>query len=161
VRVRRNRFLRVKRCDLGVQLLLWVCDYGLVVGFRSQSMATLKVRVRAATGGPTLRVQLPQPCTLQALKDAIAVQIGEPASSFHVSLNKKDSISGPSGVLLSAFGVINGDLLFYIPSTGGSVPVAHVPVSCLASHTLLGCSVRASSSSSELETFLPITPSRA
>ncbi|KAG0558485.1 hypothetical protein KC19_10G032100 [Ceratodon purpureus] len=89
-------------------------------------MATLKVRVRAATGGPTLRVQLPQPCTLEALKDAIALQIGAPASSFDVSLNKKDSISGPSGVLLSAFGVISGDLLFYIPSTGGSVPIASV-----------------------------------
>lgn len=87
-------------------------------------MATLKVRVRAATGGPTLRVQLPQPATLRALKDAIASQIGTPASSFDVSLNKKDSINGPSDVQLSAFGVINGDLLFYIPSTGDSVPVS-------------------------------------
>ena len=74
-------------------------------------MTTLKVRVRAATGGPTLRVQLPQPCTLRALKDAIAAQIGSSASSFDVSLNKKDSINGPSDVQLSAFGVINGNLL--------------------------------------------------
>lgn len=108
-------------------------------------MATLKVRVRAATGGPTLRVQLPQPCTLQALKDAIAAQIEEPASSFGVSLNKKDSIDGPSGVLLSACGVINGDLLFYYPSTGGSVPVADAPVSCPASYLarlLCSCSLQ-------------------
>lgn len=99
-------------------------------------MATLKVRVRAATGGQTLRVQLPQPCTLQALKDAIASQIGESSSSFDVSLNKKDSINGPSDVQLSGFGVINGDLLFYIPRTKDSVPInAHVPVRCLASHS--------------------------
>lgn len=95
-------------------------------------MATLKVRVRAATGGPTLRVQLPQPCTLQALKDAIASQIGAPASSFHVSLNKKDSINGPSDVHLSALGVINGDLLYYVPSTGDSVPVRPLCSSSLA-----------------------------
>ncbi|XP_024396266.1 uncharacterized protein [Physcomitrium patens] len=84
-------------------------------------MATLKVRVRAASGGPTLRVQLQQPCTLQALKDAIALQIEKSASSFEISLNKKDPISGPPDLLLSAFGVINGDLVFYIPSTGSSV----------------------------------------
>lgn len=92
-------------------------------------MATLKVRVRAASGGPTLRVQLQQPCTLQALKDAIALQIEKSASSFEISLNKKDPISGPPDLLLSAFGVINGDLVFYIPSTGSSVSV-----SCLTSH---------------------------
>ena len=124
-------------------------------------MATLKVRVRAATEGPVLRVQLPQPCTLEALKDAIASQIGQPASSFDVSLNKRDILNGPTGVLVSAFGVISGDLLFYVPSTGDSVPIADVPVRCLASHSarllcsgwIFSCPENVDSTEFSLKTF--------
>ncbi len=36
------------------------------------SMATLKVRVRVASGGPTMRVQVPWPFTVKALKDVIS-----------------------------------------------------------------------------------------
>lgn len=89
-------------------------------------MENLKVRVRAATGGPTLKVQVPPPCSLQALKDVIASQIGQPTSSFQISLNKKAPIDGPPNVLLSAFGIINGDLLFYIPTARDSVPLSTV-----------------------------------
>lgn len=89
-------------------------------------MANLKVRVRAATGGPTLKVQVPPPCSLQALKDVIASQIGQPTSSFQISLNKKAPIDGPPNVLLSAFGIINGDLLFYIPTARDSVHLSTV-----------------------------------
>ncbi len=46
----------------------------LVVRLRRQcvSMATLKVRVRVASGDPTMRVQVPWPFTVKALKDVIS-----------------------------------------------------------------------------------------
>lgn len=97
-------------------------------------MASLKVRVRAASGGPTLRVQVPPPCTLQALKNVIASQTSQETSSFSVSLNKKDPIDGPASALLSAFGIISGDLLFYVPSTADSRHLSSVSnVAVLAS----------------------------
>jgi hypothetical protein len=105
-------------------------------------MATLKVRVRAASGGPTMRVQVPWPFTVQALKDVISPLIMRPTSSFCLSLNKKAAIGeGPGTTSLSDFGVINGDLLFYISREGGDSsssaapppqPAADVPV-CLYS----------------------------
>lgn len=105
-------------------------------------MATLKVRVRAASGGPTMRVQVPWPFTVQALKDVISPLIMRPTSSFCLSLNKKAAIDeGPGTTSLSDLGVINGDLLFYISREGGDSsssaapppqPAADVPV-CLYS----------------------------
>ena len=92
-------------------------------------MEILKLRVRAASGGPTLRVQVPPPYSLQILKDVIASQIGQSSSSFHVSLNKKAPIDGPLNALLSDFGIIKGDLLFYIPTTPNCIPFSIITVS--------------------------------
>ena len=94
-------------------------------------MESLKIRVRAATGGPTLKVQVPPPYSLQALKDVVASQIGQPTSSFHVSLNKKAPIDGPLNALLSSFGIIKGDLLFYIPTTTNCIPLSVITVSSI------------------------------
>ncbi|CAM6129736.1 unnamed protein product [Calypogeia fissa] len=85
-------------------------------------MASMKLRVRAAGGGPTIRVQIPLLCSLQGLKDVLAPLVSLPASSFSLSLNKKDEIQGPGSALLSSFGVTSGDLLFYIVNSGGSFP---------------------------------------
>jgi F-box protein 7 len=91
-------------------------------------MATLKVRVRAASGGPTMRVQVPWPFTVQALKDVISPLIMRPTSSFCLSLNKKAAIGeGPGTTSLSDFGVINGDLLFYISREGGDSSSSAAP----------------------------------
>ncbi|CAM6064069.1 unnamed protein product [Sphagnum tenellum] len=91
-------------------------------------MATLKVRVRAASGGPTMRVQVPWPFTVQALKDVISPLIMRPTSSFCLSLNKKAAIDeGPGTTSLSDLGVINGDLLFYISREGGDSSSSAAP----------------------------------
>lgn len=86
-------------------------------------MASMKLRVRAAGGGPTIKVQIPLLCTLQGLKDALGPLISLPPASFSLSLNKKDEIQGPGSILLASFGVTSGDLLFYIVHSGRSSPI--------------------------------------
>jgi hypothetical protein len=51
-----------------------------------------------------------------------------PTSSFCLSLNKKAAIGeGPGTTSLSDFGVINGDLLFYISREGGDSSSSAAP----------------------------------
>ncbi|KAL2650885.1 hypothetical protein R1flu_019013 [Riccia fluitans] len=81
------------------------------------------VAVAEATGGPTVKVQVPHLCSLQALKDAVSPLISLPPLNFSLSLNKKDPIDGPGTVPLSTFGITSGDLLYYLVASGnGSVP---------------------------------------
>lgn len=80
--------------------------------------------MRPASGGPTVRLQVPLLCSLQGFKDVLAPLISLPPLSFSLSLNKKDAIHGPGSALLSSFGVTSGDLLFYLVETGsGNLPL--------------------------------------
>lgn len=79
----------------------------------------MKLRIRAAGGGAsgTMKVEVPAPCSLQCLEDAIAEALqskGIPVPRpLRVSLNKREPIQGHASSLLSQFGICNGDLLFY------------------------------------------------
>ncbi|KAJ7527476.1 hypothetical protein O6H91_16G056500 [Diphasiastrum complanatum] len=77
----------------------------------------MKVRVRAVAGGPTHKLNVGAPCRLQDLYHRLATLTSLPASSFTISLNKRDAIQAQAEATLASLGITAGDLLFYFTST--------------------------------------------
>ncbi|XP_024515920.1 F-box protein SKIP22-like [Selaginella moellendorffii] len=73
----------------------------------------MRLRVRAAGGGATHRIQVPAPARIYDLRHALSQTIGVPADSIRLSLNKRDEIEGDASAPLEAYGIRPGDLLYY------------------------------------------------
>ncbi|KAL4181708.1 hypothetical protein AMTRI_Chr12g238750 [Amborella trichopoda] len=74
----------------------------------------MKLRLRSLESKETIKIETPPfPCSLQALKTAIAESLGTSPASLHLSLNKKDELDGPPNALIDSYGVTSGDLIFY------------------------------------------------
>ncbi|KAL1296157.1 hypothetical protein AAHE18_19G263300 [Arachis hypogaea] len=75
----------------------------------------MKLRVRSLESKETLKIEVPNCCSLQQLKDTISHVISSSSSSsLHLSLNRKDEIhaSSPDDSIQS-LGIASGDLVFY------------------------------------------------
>ncbi|KAF3434519.1 hypothetical protein FNV43_RR21604 [Rhamnella rubrinervis] len=83
----------------------------------------MKLRVRNTESKQTLRIEVPNSCSLRELKQIVAQAIGSSPSSLRLSLNRHDELhaSSPEDALPS-LGVIAGDLIFYslFPASGSS-----------------------------------------
>ncbi|TKY51053.1 F-box protein SKIP22 [Spatholobus suberectus] len=94
----------------------------------------MKLRLRSLESKETLKIEVPNSCSLQQLKDTISHTISSyfssSSSSLHLSLNRKDEIhaSSPHESLL-ALGVAAGDLVFYSlkPSAFSLETLPHKP----------------------------------
>ncbi|KAJ7568360.1 hypothetical protein O6H91_01G029100 [Diphasiastrum complanatum] len=84
----------------------------------------MKVRARAAAGGPTHKLQVRSPFRLQDLKDELSLLTSLPAASLTISLNKKDTIQGDSEATLASLGITGGDLVFYFSSADSLIAAA-------------------------------------
>ncbi|QCE08429.1 F-box protein SKIP22-like [Vigna unguiculata] len=74
----------------------------------------MKLRLRSLESKETLKIDVPNSCSLQQLIDTVSHTISSSSSSLHLSLNRKDEIraSSPNDSLHS-LGVAAGDLIFY------------------------------------------------
>ncbi|GMH13578.1 hypothetical protein Nepgr_015419 [Nepenthes gracilis] len=81
----------------------------------------MKLRIRSLESKETGRIEVPNACTLQQLKQSLAVRLSHSsATSFAVpenlflSLNSKDELCGSSPeASLQSLGVTSGDLIYY------------------------------------------------
>ncbi|XP_061355642.1 F-box protein SKIP22-like [Gastrolobium bilobum] len=77
----------------------------------------MKLRLRSLESKETLKIEVPNSCSLKQLRDIISRAISSTSSSsssLHLSLNRKDEIglSSPHKSL-DSIGIIGGDLVFY------------------------------------------------
>ncbi|XP_027366064.1 F-box protein SKIP22-like [Abrus precatorius] len=73
----------------------------------------MKLRLRSLESKETLKIEVPDSCSLQELKDTIPCAISS-SSSLHLSLNRKDEIHASSPhESLHSLGIAGGDLIFY------------------------------------------------
>ncbi|RZB43781.1 F-box protein SKIP22-like [Glycine soja] len=74
----------------------------------------MKLRLRSLESKETLKIEVPDSCSLLQLKDTVSRTISSSSSSLHLSLNRKDEIHAPSPEEpLHSLGVAAGDLIFY------------------------------------------------
>ncbi|XP_020239863.1 F-box protein SKIP22 [Cajanus cajan] len=89
----------------------------------------MKLRLRSLESKETIKIQVPDSCSLQQLKDTISHTISS-SSSLHLSLNTKDEIRASSpDQPLHSLGFITGDLVFYSlnPTAFSPETLAHKP----------------------------------
>ncbi|RDX79380.1 F-box protein SKIP22, partial [Mucuna pruriens] len=74
----------------------------------------MKLRLRSLGSKETLKIEVPDSCSLQQLKDTVSHTISSSSSSLHLSLNRNDEIHASSPhESLHSLGVAAGDLIFY------------------------------------------------
>ncbi|XP_058739216.1 F-box protein SKIP22-like [Vicia villosa] len=89
----------------------------------------MKLRLRSFESKETLKIEVPDPCSLQQLKSTISTILSS-SSSLHLSLNRKDEINPPSPTdSLHSLGIATGDLIFYTfnPTAFSSQTLPHKP----------------------------------
>ncbi|CAJ1977312.1 unnamed protein product [Sphenostylis stenocarpa] len=81
---------------------------------RDTESNTMKLRLRSLESKETLKINVPNSCSLQELIDTVSQTITSSSSSLHLSLNRKDEIRATSPHdSLHSLGVAAGDLIFY------------------------------------------------
>ncbi|OIW12844.1 hypothetical protein TanjilG_24777 [Lupinus angustifolius] len=97
----------------------------------------MKLRLRSLESKETLKLDVPNSCSLQHLKETISHSISSSSSSpsspssFHLSLNRNDELHASSpNDSLNSIGITNGDLIFYTLNTNAFSPetLIHKPV---------------------------------
>ncbi|KAK7390990.1 hypothetical protein VNO78_19256 [Psophocarpus tetragonolobus] len=81
-----------------------------------QRIKTMKLRLRSLESKETLKIEVPDSCSLQELKNTVSHTLpsSSSSSSLHLSLNRKDEIHASSPhVSLHSLGIATGDLIFY------------------------------------------------
>ncbi|CAN6554730.1 unnamed protein product [Malus baccata var. baccata] len=74
----------------------------------------MKLRVRSIETKETIRVEVPDVCSLHHLKQTVSQLISAAPSSFRLSLNHRDELQEPSPHdSLRSLGITSGDLAFY------------------------------------------------
>lgn len=77
----------------------------------------MKLRVRSLDSDESFRIDIPDTCSLQELKQTLAQELSSSSSSspsLHVSLNRKDELQDASPQdSLQSLGIISGDLIFH------------------------------------------------
>ncbi|KAL5070265.1 hypothetical protein RYX36_021152 [Vicia faba] len=89
----------------------------------------MKLRLRSFESKETLKIEVPDPCSLQQLKSKISTILSS-SSSLHLSLNRKDEITPPFPTdSLHLLGIATGDLIFYTfnPTAFSSQTLPHKP----------------------------------
>ncbi|WJX14871.1 hypothetical protein P8452_05078 [Trifolium repens] len=84
----------------------------------NQINSTMKLRLRSLETKETLKIEVPDPCSIHQLKSILSTTIPSPSSSssLHLSLNRKDEINASSpkdNESLHSLGIAAGDLIFY------------------------------------------------
>ncbi|KAG5245503.1 F-box protein [Salix suchowensis] len=74
----------------------------------------MKLRLRSVQSKETVKIQVPNSCTLQQLKETLSGSIFSAGSSLYLSLNRKDELntSVPEDSLQS-LGITSGDLIYF------------------------------------------------
>ncbi|KAI8554642.1 hypothetical protein RHMOL_Rhmol05G0113400 [Rhododendron molle] len=83
----------------------------------------MKLRLRSLESQETLKIEVPNPCSLHHLKEVVTQRISSSSSSssssatpasLHLSLNRKHELLGPSPQdSLQSLGITSGDLIFF------------------------------------------------
>ncbi|KAE9448428.1 hypothetical protein C3L33_19676, partial [Rhododendron williamsianum] len=80
----------------------------------------MKLRLRSLESQETLKIEVPNPCSLHHLKEVLTQRISSSSSSsatpasLHLSLNRKHELLGPSPQdSLQSLGITSGDLIFF------------------------------------------------
>ncbi|MED6156879.1 hypothetical protein PIB30_018450 [Stylosanthes scabra] len=116
----------------------------------------MKLRVRSLESKETLKIEVPNSCSLQQLKHTISLAISSSSSSsssssLHLSLNRNDEIHATSpDDSIQSLGIASGDLVFYTLNPTAFSPetqtLLHKPTSPEPTHS---CDVRTIQHSSE------------
>ncbi|CAK7334183.1 unnamed protein product [Dovyalis caffra] len=74
----------------------------------------MKLRLRSVQSKETVKIEVPNSCTLQQLKETLSRAIFSAGSSIYLSLNRKDELnpSSPEDSLQS-LGITSGDLIYF------------------------------------------------
>ncbi|KAK9071092.1 hypothetical protein SSX86_009660 [Deinandra increscens subsp. villosa] len=82
----------------------------------------MKLRVRSFETKETLKVEIPNPCSLQNLRELVSQKLASPSlsSTIYFSLNRKDVLttSSPEESIQSV-GITSGDLIYYTTNING------------------------------------------
>ncbi|KAL5713202.1 hypothetical protein ACHQM5_015304 [Ranunculus cassubicifolius] len=73
----------------------------------------MKLRIRSLQTKETIKIETPNPSSLQILKDIIANKLSIPSESLHLSLNRQDEIIASPMDSLNSLGIASGDLIYY------------------------------------------------
>ncbi|KAI9123568.1 hypothetical protein K1719_004868 [Acacia pycnantha] len=99
----------------------------------------MKLRVRSLESKETLKIEVPDSCSLQQFKGTLSQAISFPSSSLHISLNRKDEINASTAnESLKSIGIASGDLIFYTLNSNAfssETPLVHKPGPSQTEHT--------------------------
>ncbi|XP_030522849.1 F-box protein SKIP22-like [Rhodamnia argentea] len=75
----------------------------------------MKLRLRSLESNDTLKLDVPNPCSLPQLRQILADRLSPaPGSSFRLSLNRTDELQSPNPAdSLQSLGLASGDLVYY------------------------------------------------
>ncbi|KAF2294317.1 hypothetical protein GH714_009227 [Hevea brasiliensis] len=74
----------------------------------------MKLRLRSLQTKETVKVEVPNECTLQQLKETLSHALSSSSSSFCFSLNRKEELSSSSlQDSLQSLGITSGDLIYF------------------------------------------------
>ncbi|TYK29445.1 F-box protein SKIP22-like [Cucumis melo var. makuwa] len=112
----------------------------------------MKLRLRSLESKQTLRIEVPDPSTLNHLKQTLLQTLSSSfsADSLHLSLNRKDELQASSPEdSLHSLGITSGDLVFFTfkPSEFSSLGARATPIQSFQPPPLSGSSSLVSSSS--------------
>ncbi|KAI3774647.1 hypothetical protein L1987_49206 [Smallanthus sonchifolius] len=82
----------------------------------------MKLRLRSFETKETLKVEIPNPCSLQNLIELISEKLSSPSlsSTVYFSLNRKDLLTTNSPEeSIQSIGITSGDLIYYTTNTNG------------------------------------------
>ncbi|KAK1417564.1 hypothetical protein QVD17_26693 [Tagetes erecta] len=80
---------------------------------------TMKLRLRSSETKETVKLEIPNPCNLQNLRDLISQKLPSP-STLYFSLNQKDMLTTTSPEeSIQSVGVTSGDLIYYTTNPNG------------------------------------------
>ncbi|CAI9101438.1 OLC1v1038768C1 [Oldenlandia corymbosa var. corymbosa] len=102
----------------------------------------MKLRIRSTETRETLRIEVPDQCSLQQLKERLSQTLSGssssgpiPPDSIRLSLNKVDEIqsSSPAQDILQSLGIASGDLIYYtVISSEALIPNSQVSSSIVS-----------------------------
>ena len=96
----------------------------------SDHCVEMKLRVRSLESRETLKIQVPDSCSVQHFIHLLSLAIFSSSSSIYLSLNRKDELQASSSLdSLLSLGVTSGDLVFYSFNPAAfSRPNDHPPI---------------------------------
>nr|XP_043625198.1 F-box protein SKIP22-like [Erigeron canadensis] len=88
----------------------------------------MKLRVRSFETKETLKMEVPNPCSLQQLRELVSQKLPSASSTIYLSLNRKDDLTTASPEeSIQSIGITSGDLIYYTTNPNGFSAAPQLP----------------------------------